>query len=62
MLKVFSISNINIENSEVILIGNFTTIRVVGAVVKGSFGTLLSNNYPKECQQAIFIGKMKVSN
>jgi len=49
VLKVFSISNINIENSEVIMIGNFTTIMVVRAVGKGGFGTLFSNNYPKEC-------------
>ncbi len=51
-MKVFSISDINIENSAVFVIGNFTTIIVVGAVGKREFGTLLSNNYPKECQKA----------
>jgi len=51
-MKVFSISDINIENNKLILIGNFTTIITMGAVGKQRFATLLSNNYPKEWLKA----------
>jgi len=33
-MKVFSISDINIENNQVILVGNFTTIITIRAVAK----------------------------
>ena len=61
-MKVFSISNRNSENSELFLIGKFTTIIVLGAVGKQRNDTLLSNNYPKECQNRNLMSKMKVDN
>jgi hypothetical protein len=61
-MKVFSISNRNSENSELFLIGKFTTIIVLGAVGSLRFDTLLSNNYPKECQKRSLMSKMKVGN
>jgi len=61
-MKVFSISNINSENSEVYLVGNFTTIILIRAAVKQRNDTLLSNNYPKECQNRNLMSKMKVGN
>jgi hypothetical protein len=48
-MKVFSISDRNIENSELFVVGNITTIIEVGAVGKEVFDTLLGNNYPNEC-------------
>jgi len=47
-MKVFSISDINIENNQLILVGNFTTIITIRAVGSQGLATLLSNNYPKE--------------
>jgi len=61
-MKVFSISNRNSENSEAYLVGNFTTIILIRAAGKSSYGTLLSNNYPKECKKRSFLSKMKVDN
>jgi hypothetical protein len=48
-LKVFSISDRNVENSQLAVIGNFTTIMMVRAAGRGVFSTLLGNKYPKEC-------------
>ncbi len=47
-MKVFSISNKNSENSEVFLVGNFTTIIGTRAGRGQELHTLLGNNYPKE--------------
>lgn len=48
-MKVFSITNRNSENSEIFLIGNFTTIMGIGVRRGQKLNTLLGNNYPKEC-------------
>ncbi len=61
-MKVFSISNGNSENSGHYLVGKFTTIIVVRAVGKPVNDTLLSNNYPKECQKRNLVSRMKVMN
>jgi len=61
-MKVFSISNRNSENSELILVGKFTTIIVLGAVGKQRNDTLLSNNYTKAYLKRSLVSEMKVDN